>query len=55
LLQELDEIRKDLLDKWSEIKKALFNYKHIKRVNGVIYEVLFYLNAIYTISIFKGS
>lgn len=54
-VQELERIQEDLMGQWKEIQKGLAHYKYLKRLKGVIYEVLFYLNAIYTVSIFKGS
>jgi hypothetical protein len=54
-LKELEEVHEELIYKWREIENKCQNYQQLKRLKGVIYEPLFYLNSLYTGSIFKGS
>lgn len=54
-LKELKEIHEKLVNKWKSIENECKDYKQLKRLKGVIYEPLFFLNALYTSSIFKGS
>jgi hypothetical protein len=53
----LEKIHDELINKWKEIENKCQNqnYQQLNRLKGVIYEPLFFLNALYTSTIFKGS
>jgi len=52
----LEKIQRRLIWEWKSIEGLLVSPQiSLPRVRGVLYEVLFYLNCIKTVSVFKGS
>ena len=55
-LEQLDEIHEGLVQEWKQAESVIRNSDiPVERLEGVLYEVLFYFSCIYTVSIFKGS
>jgi len=56
-LKAIECIFDDIIYEWEEIENFFLNYKKfpIKRLKGVLYEILFYLSTLKTSTLFKGS
>lgn len=54
-LRELEKIHEELITMWTKIENECQDYQQLKRLRGVVYEPLFFLNSLSTSSIFKGS
>jgi len=54
-LTDLQNLHKNVIEEWKKIESILPIDFPIKRLKGILYEVLFYLTCIKTSSIFKSS
>lgn len=53
-LKQFEEIHSRIIQEWDQIKLIISNFNS-KRLSGVLYEVLFYLSCLSTVSVYKGS
>ena len=56
-VKNLEDIYNNVIWEWKQIEDILLQYNNfsLKRLKGILYEVLFYLSCIEASSIFKGS